>query len=161
MILKCIWLDTLKNHVLDPNTQHNTFLKTCRDTHMYLYVKGIKQLVTSCSSQYAVTGTPPSFDLEPQDTMVFQRNSASLTLNCSASGDPPPTIAWYREGTRFSDSLILANGSLLIGDITEGKDATRRGLSYHCTANNSFGTIRSRTAKVSYACESRRHNVCT
>ena len=91
--------------------------------------------------------------------MVFERdaagNRASLTLKCNASGDPPPSIAWYREGTRLSSDLVLANGSLLIVNITEGVDATRGGLSYHCTANNTFGMIRSRTANVSYACELR------
>ena len=48
--------------------------------------------------------------------------------------------------------MVMADGSLLI-EITEGVDATRGGLSYHCTANNSFGIIRSRAANVSYACE--------
>ena len=38
-------------------------------------------------------------------------------------------------------------------NITEGVDATREGVSYHCTANNTFGMIRSRAANVSYACE--------
>ena len=87
--------------------------------------------------------------------MVFQRNSASLTLNCNASGDPPPIITWYREGTRLSSDLVSASGSLVIADFTEGVDATRGGVSYHCTANNTFGTIRSRAANVVYACELR------
>ena len=112
-------------------------------------------LIKLYNYHYTVTGTPPSFDLEPQDTVVFQRNSASLVLNCNASGDPSPTIAWYREGTRLSSELVMVNGSLVIENLAEGMDATRGGLSYHCTANNTFGTIRSRTANVSYACELR------
>ena len=93
--------------------------------------------------------------------MVFQRNSASLTLNCSASGDPSPTIAWYREGMPLSSDLVSASGSLVIANFAEGVDATRGGLSYHCTANNTFGTIRSRTANVTYACELRGETVKT
>ena len=89
--------------------------------------------------------------------VVFAMNAdmsrASLTLNCNASGDPPPTIAWYREGAHLSDKLVLANGSLLIRDIREGVDARRGGLPYHCTATNKFGTICSRAANVSYSCE--------
>ena len=91
--------------------------------------------------------------------VVFATNAdmsrASLTLNCNASGDPAPIITWYREGTRLSDNLILANGSLLIVNITEGVDATRAGTSYHCTATNKFGTICSRPANISYARELR------
>ena len=97
------------------------------------------------------------FTDEPQDTVIFKQdgagNNASLILNCNASGDPPPTIAWYREGSHLSSELVNTNGTLLIVNITEGVDATREGLSYHCTANNTFGMICSRAANVSYACE--------
>ena len=89
--------------------------------------------------------------------VVFAMNAdmsrASLTLNCNASGDPSSTITWYHEGTHLSDKLVLANGSLLIANITEGVDARRGGLPYHCTATNKFGTIHSRVANISYACE--------
>ena len=64
------------------------------------------------------------FTEEPQDTVIFKQdgagNSASLVLNCNASGDRPPTIAWYREGNHLSSELVNANGTLLIVNITEG-----------------------------------------
>ena len=151
-IIDYIQLDAPKNFIT-----FNAYLKACISaTCRYTPMQAIE--VPSCSPvapPYAVIGTPPSFNQEPQDTMVFQRNRASLTLNCNASGDPPPTIVWYRQGAHLSDKLVLANGSLLIRDIREGMDATRGGLSYHCTANNTFGTIRSRAANVAYACELR------
>ena len=94
--------------------------------------------------------------------VVFARdaagNRASLNLTCMASGSPAPTIRWFRGGTRLSlDSRITmnANGTLHIANITENTDATRAGTSYYCTAMNKFGTIRSRTAVLSYACELR------
>ena len=109
-----------------------------------------------------VTGTPPSFDEEPQDAVVFARdaagNRASLNLTCMASGSPAPTIRWFRGGTRLSfNSRITmnANGTLHIANITEGMDATQAGTPYYCTAMNKFGTIRSKTATLSYACELR------
>ena len=98
--------------------------------------------------------------------VVFATNAdasrASLTLNCIASGDPSPTITWYRSGMTFSNAqtTVIANGTLLIVNITEGVDATQGGLPYHCTAMNKFGAIRSRTANISYACELKRRNLC-
>ena len=120
--------------------------------------------VTVCSC--AVTGTPPSFNEEPQDMVVFERdaagNRASFNLTCVASGDPTPTITWFRNGAHLSldqriQQQITMNttGTLLIVNITEGVDARRGGLPYHCTATNKFGTIRSRAANISYACELR------
>ena len=97
--------------------------------------------------------------------VVFAMNAdmsrASLTLHCNASGNPSPTITWYHGGTIFSNSrtTVIANGTLLIVNITEGVDTTRGGLPYHCTVTNKFGTIRSRTANISYACELKRRNV--
>ena len=83
--------------------------------------------------------------------MVFERDAAgnrvSLTLNCMASGNPPPNITWYHGSTSLSNNLVNASsGSLHIVNITENRDATRAGLLYHCTANNTFGMIRSKAA---------------
>ena len=59
-----------------------------------------------------------------------------------------PNITWFREGMALSSEMVNSNGTLLIMNITEGVDATREGVSYHCTANNTFGTIHSRAANV-------------
>ena len=104
-----------------------------------------------------VSGTPPNFTKEPRDTVIFAYdaagNNASLSLSCIAAGDPSPNIAWYREEQPLANEVVMADGSLFIENIVEGVDATRDGLLYHCTANNTFGTIRSRAANVSYACK--------
>ena len=95
--------------------------------------------------------------------VVFERdaagNRASLNLTCMVSGSPTPTFTWFRNGAHLSlDQRIAmnANGTLYIANITENTDATRAGVPYHCTATNKFGTIRSRTAVLSYACELRK-----
>ena len=93
--------------------------------------------------------------------VVFAMNAdmttwASLNLTCMASGSPTPTITWFRNGARLSLDQRLtvnANGTLHIANITQNTDAARAGTSYHCTARNKFGTIHSRTANISYACE--------
>ena len=95
--------------------------------------------------------------------VVFAMNAdlttrASLNLTCMASGSPTPTIAWFRNGDPLPlDQRITVNasGTLHIANITENVDATQGGLPYHCTAMNTFGTIRSKTAIISYACELR------
>ena len=110
----------------------------------------------SVASPHAVSDTPPMFNKQPQDTMVFATDAAgnisSLTLNCIVSGNPSPNITWFREGMPLSNEIVDSNGTLLIMNITEGVDAKRGGVSYHCTATNSFGTNCSRAANVSYAC---------
>ena len=116
---------------------------------------------TNCSC--LVTGTPPTFEEEPQDKVVFAMNAdlttrASLNLTCRASGSPTPNITWFRNGASLSLDQRLtvnANGTLHIVNITENTDAARVGTRYHCTARNRFGTILSRTATLSYACELR------
>ena len=95
--------------------------------------------------------------------VVFAMNAdmttrASLNLTCRASGSPTPTITWFRNGAHLSLDQRLTvnpNGTLHIANITENTDATRAGTRYHCTAMNTFGTIRSKTAILSYACELR------
>ena len=97
-------------------------------------------------------GQPPHFTQEPQDTVVYK---TSLVLDCTAQGHPSPTITWYRGDppALVSDGHVL-NGSLLIPSVVEGVDASRGGIPYHCRAtSDQFGTIRSRTATVYYACE--------
>ena len=105
---------------------------------------------------YAI-GQPLHFTLEPQDIVVYKNN---LLLNCSANGDPPPTITWYRgDPPALVPDVHVVNGSLVIPTVVEGVDASRGGIPYHCRATTAqFGTIRSRTANVSYACELATHN---
>ena len=91
---------------------------------------------------------------EPQDTVVYWNK---LMLNCTAQGDPFPTITWYRgDPPALVPDVHVVNGSLVIPTVVEGLDASRRGIPYHCRATTAqFGTIRSRTANVYYACELR------
>ena len=102
-------------------------------------------------------GEPLHFTLEPQDIAVYKYN---LLLNCSAKGDPSPTITWYKgDPPALVPDVHVVNGSLVIPTVVEGVDASRGGIPYHCRATTAqFGTIRSRTANVYYACELATHN---
>ena len=108
--------------------------------------------ITLTVTASASPGHPPYFTTEPGDTVLYQ---TTLVLNCSAKGDPSPTITWYRGDppALVPDGYAL-NGSLVIPTVVEGVDASRGGILYHCRAtSDQFGTIRSRTATVYYACE--------
>ena len=109
-----------------------------------------------------VVGQPPEFIEEPAEALGFRKvvfevdvsgERDNLTLNCNASGDPVPNITWFRDDGIEVDTVFVQNGTLFIESITEGDYASRDGVNYSCTATNSFGTIRSRTATVFYACE--------
>ncbi|XP_028935649.1 LOW QUALITY PROTEIN: matrix-remodeling-associated protein 5 [Ornithorhynchus anatinus] len=66
----------------------------------------------------------------------------TLRLDCSASGDPRPTILWRLPSKRMIDSLfsletrtrVLANGSLVVQSVTDGDAGD-----YLCVARNRLG----------------------
>ena len=59
--------------------------------------------------------------------------TANLVLPCVVTGDPTPTVNWYRGDTPV-DSGSVFNGTLTI-NITEG-GGTDAGVLYHCRATN-------------------------
>ena len=86
---------------------------------------------------------------------------ANLVLSCLVSGDPTPSITWYRENVALTgEGIHTSNGTLTL-NVTENDGASRVGVLYHCRATNTLSpegatitaTIRSRNARVAYACE--------
>jgi hypothetical protein len=112
-------------------------------------------LITNALAGVFVENEPPSFIQEPESTFVFELDEngdpATLTLACDTAGEPTPTVIWFLNGIELNSSLVLEDGTLSIPNITEGKYASREGVSYYCTATNTFGTIRSRSVDVFYA----------
>ena len=73
---------------------------------------------------------------------------ASFSLQCQVTGNPTPTITWFRQG----NVIEAATGAMLtVNPIVAGTDATTDGVEYYCEASNSFGRIRSRRASVQLA----------
>ena len=66
---------------------------------------------------------------------------SSVTLNCSADGNPPPVISW----TRVSDISAVVFPLTNIGLQHEG--------TYRCTANNSVGSAVTRDVSIVVLCE--------
>ena len=80
----------------------------------------------------------PKFILEPKNT--FARRYSSVNLTCLVSGNPQPTIQWYKDGEVIKHEMSQYY-------VIESVDIADRG-SYWCTASNSLGSITSNTALV-------------
>ena len=73
----------------------------------------------------------PRFTVKPP-LSIFAVLGGTLTLNCSASGDPQPVISWRKQGGHLPVGRNLQiNGALVIRDITK-KDTGY----YICTATS-------------------------
>ena len=90
--------------------------------------------------------------LEDQVVPEMEANGdrASFSLQCQVTGNPTPTITWFRGGIKIDGETAA---TLTVDPIVAGTDATIAGVEYYCEANNIFGRIRSRRALVQLASE--------
>ncbi|XP_077560152.1 cell adhesion molecule Dscam1-like isoform X2 [Haemaphysalis longicornis] len=117
---------------------------TCRASNLY---------ATAQHSTELLVKVPPSWTLEPNDTMAV--SGRSVYVDCQANGVPQPHIRWksaadpqspvsqFRTIISNSHIHILVNGTLSIRSVEPG-DA---GL-YLCEASNGVGTGISRVLKL-------------
>lgn len=95
-----------------------------------------------CNVYVIIIIDPVHFTTEIPDEIVGQYGE-SVSVNCSASGNPTPVLKWYRNGIEqcSSANLIIestssfteAQSSLKITSLSERDDAT-----YNCTATNTL-----------------------
>uniref|UniRef100_A0A667XMZ0 Immunoglobulin superfamily DCC subclass member 3 n=1 Tax=Myripristis murdjan TaxID=586833 RepID=A0A667XMZ0_9TELE len=94
-----------------------------------------------------------SFTLEPSDIIAVQEQP--LMLHCQVDGIPPITTQWRQNGlllTQNQHHTTFINGSLLIGHFQKTKsDGTSDEGDYECVAQNSFGLVVSRKARIQAA----------
>ena len=67
-------------------------------------------------------------------------NGDTAVLNCSASGNPPPTVHWIFRGSNITNDTvkyIITNGVITILNV-ELNDTGN----YHCTASNIYRSVR-------------------
>ncbi|XP_077117004.1 immunoglobulin superfamily DCC subclass member 3 [Ranitomeya variabilis] len=94
-----------------------------------------------------------AFTAEPSDEVAVP--GQPLTLLCSADGVQPITITWRKNGAHLwneADMFPLPNGSLYIPFFHVNKeDGSSDQGEYDCVAQNRFGTVVSRKARVQAA----------
>lgn len=97
-----------------------------------------------------------SFTLEPGDIIAVQEQP--LMLHCQVDGIPPITTQWRRNGvllTQDQHHTTFINGSLLISHFQKTKsDGSSDEGDYECMAQNSFGLVVSRKARIQAASKS-------
>ncbi|XP_068596099.1 immunoglobulin superfamily DCC subclass member 3 [Brachionichthys hirsutus] len=91
-----------------------------------------------------------SFALEPRDIIAVQEQP--LVLHCQVNGIPPVTMQWRHNGlllTRDQHHATFINGSLLIGHFLKTRsDGSSDEGDYECVAQNAFGLVVSRKARI-------------
>ncbi|XP_034047548.1 immunoglobulin superfamily DCC subclass member 3 isoform X2 [Thalassophryne amazonica] len=94
-----------------------------------------------------------SFTLEPSDVIAVQEQP--LMLHCQVDGIPPITTQWRHNGLLLTQNqyhTTFVNGSLLIGHFQRTKsDGSSDEGDYECMAQNSFGLVVSRKARIQAA----------
>ncbi|XP_076148822.1 immunoglobulin superfamily DCC subclass member 3, partial [Alosa pseudoharengus] len=106
-----------------------------------------------CPSSGVCVGAELSFTLEPSDIIAVQEQP--LMLHCQVDGIPPIRTQWRRNGMPLAADqsyTMYGNGSLLIGRFQRTRlDGSTDEGDYECVAQNSFGLVVSRKARVQAA----------
>jgi roundabout axon guidance receptor 2 len=110
--------------------------------NMKYYCPGLELLILVS----AALALPPTIVLESPATIIYKEDS-TVKLDCNATGDPKPTIEWYKNGA----SMGIESG----GRMTEEESAlvifetyrSDEGF-YMCKAKNKFGVTMSKTTRL-------------
>ncbi|KAF6130472.1 immunoglobulin superfamily DCC subclass member 3 [Phyllostomus discolor] len=94
-----------------------------------------------------------AFAVEPSDDVAVP--GQPVVLDCKVEGTPPVRITWRKNGVELSESAhstMLANGSLMIHHflLDRGGSPSDEG-DYECVAQNRFGLVVSRKARIQAA----------
>ena len=110
-------------------------------------------LFYDCSAKPLHPPVPPSVSLPPS---IVASQGDPLSLDCSASGNPPPSLSWYKDG-----QPLPSNGRVSISPEREVAIASLYSTDdgdYTCVASNSEGSA-SATTTVTVLGESLVHTV--
>lgn len=93
--------------------------------------------------------------MEPSDVIAVRERQ--LMLDCRVQGEEPIMITWRRNGVPLPTGprvQVLTNGTLSIQSFQKRKDGKDGDIGeYDCAAQNRYGMLVSRKAKVLLACK--------
>ncbi|XP_030605768.1 immunoglobulin superfamily DCC subclass member 3-like [Archocentrus centrarchus] len=94
-----------------------------------------------------------AFLKEPSDVIAVR--DRPLMLDCEVEGEGPITITWRRNGVPIATGTrvtVLANGTLLIRNFSKRRESNETDAGeYECAAQNRYGMLVSRKARVQLA----------
>ena len=79
---------------------------------------------------------------------MVEGDPATITLSCSADGNPAPNVTWTRVFDNGSDSDVLFTGNQYVIDNNRNDAGT-----YRCKADNSIRSAISQTIRVTVNCK--------
>ena len=92
----------------------------------------------------------PEIITHPKNVTIEER--LSMTLFCNATGNPPPTLSWTKDGSPINDTQGITfsgdNETLSIASINRSESGN-----YRCVARNGLGNDLSNPAKVDVQCK--------
>lgn len=96
-----------------------------------------------------------AFLREPSDVIAVR--DRPLLLDCQVEGEGPISITWRRNGVPVATGVraaVLSNGTLLIRNFSKRREHNETDAGeYDCAAQNRYGMLISRKARVQLACE--------
>lgn len=102
-----------------------------------------------------LTASELAFLKEPSDVIAVR--DRPLMLDCEVEGEGPISITWTRNGVPVETgarAALLSNGTLLIRNVSKRRDSNETDAGeYSCAAQNHYGMLISRKARLLLACE--------
>lgn len=96
-----------------------------------------------------------AFLKEPNDVIAVR--DRPLMLDCQVEGEGPISVTWRRNGVPVPTgpkASVLANGTLLIKSFQKRRESNETDAGeYDCAAQNHYGMLISRKARVQLACK--------
>ena len=117
--------------------------------HIYIYTHTHKHRHIYSFFLFFFTDQPEIIT-HPKNVTIEER--LLVTLFCNATGNPPPTISWTKDGSPLTKTqgIIFTgdNETLSIANITRSESGN-----YRCVTRNSLGNDTSNAAKVDVLCK--------